>query len=123
MLVRIGATGVLGVVTALMAACGDDGGGDAGAFCDDAVPALGTLNTWAEQGDPAASGLDESVVLMEDADPPSAIADEWEALLDSLVTLVEVDGGDPQAVAAATSGVAERTDDLEAVQDYVGRSC
>lgn len=117
----LGLVGLSGLLVAT-AACGDEGG-DPETFCAESGPALALLDDWVAGGDPTGPGLGEAVEALQDPEPPSEIADEWNSVVDGVTALEEVDRGDPEAVAAAVTGVEDAASDLQEVEDYLGRSC
>jgi hypothetical protein len=100
-----------------IAACGDDGGGDAASFCDEVEDPFASLN------DPNADPQ-ETVDALREVDPPSEIADDWDTLVDALDTIASMDPED----AASEDALATLTDpDIaeagENINNYRAEEC
>jgi hypothetical protein len=119
---------VLGVaaVPALLvglAACGDDdddsasGGGD---FCDQAE----SLNETFEQiDDPTSEQFSEALDRIRSMDPPEAIADDWNRLVEALEGFEDIDLENPDPEALATFDSEEIQAAGERVDEYMAEEC
>ena len=118
---------VLGVaaVPALLvglAACGDDddSASDGGDFCDQAE----SLNETFEQiDDPTSEQFTEALDRIRSMDPPEAIADDWNRLVDALEGFEDIDleNPDPEALAAFDNEEIQAAGDR--VDEYMAEEC
>jgi hypothetical protein len=105
-----------------LAACGDDddsasGGGD---FCDQAE----SLNESFEQVDDTTNEqFAEALDRIRSMDPPEAIADDWNRLVEGLEGLEDIDpeNPDPEALAAFDSEEMQAAGDR--VDEYMSEEC
>jgi hypothetical protein len=105
-----------------LAACGDDddsasGGGD---FCGQAE----SLNDTFEQiDDPTSAQFGEALDRIRSMDPPEAIADDWNQLVQALEGFEDIDleNPDPEALAAFDSEDMQAAGDR--VDEYMAEEC
>ena len=113
----------LAAVTALLlglAACGDDDDSAGGDFCDQAE----SLNeTFDEIEDPSSEQFAEALDRIRSMDPPEAIADDWNQLVEALEGFEDIDleNPDPDALAALESEEMQAAG--ERVDQYMSEEC
>ena len=105
-----------------LAACGDDDDDSAsgGDFCDQAD----SLNESFEQiDDPTSEQFGEALDRIRSMDPPEAIADDWNQLVQALEGFEDIDfeNPDPEALAAFDSEEMQAASDR--VDEYMADEC
>lgn len=110
----------VGVAAVALLSCGDDSSATE-SFCDEGRPAYDALGEWLS--DLNRPELDQVVTSMAEVDPPEAISDDWDSVVEALEGMGETDPGDPAAVAESKEGLMRVTEELRRVGDYIDGSC
>lgn len=109
---------VLAVIVAI-SGCGDDG--DSSDVCEGGVDGLDALLSAAP--DPGSDDFAEAVDQLEQVEPPGAIADEWQALVDALVEQRDLDSGDIAEVNRANESLRSLDEELGRIESHIEDSC
>jgi hypothetical protein len=99
-----------------LAACGDDDD-DASGFCDDAR----SVDEQMTDLDIESGNLADIAAAMDDIEPPSEIADDWDAMVEGFQALSEADLEDPAAF--EDPAIQEADEASQRVGTYLQEEC
>jgi hypothetical protein len=103
-----------------LAACGDDDSAG-GRFCDGATD-VDRAFADVDMMSPDAEGIDDVAAAMQELDPPSEIADDWNTLASAFETVASFDPSDPAAAEEATD-LEDARAAFTNVADYLEDEC
>lgn len=103
----------------LPTACGDDG--DQATVCGDGATTLVALQTI--DLDPASPDFAEAVDTLEAVEPPDEIADDWDALVDVLVSLRDAEDFEPEELPAVFQRLGELDSERARIDEYIREEC
>lgn len=103
-----------------LVACGDDGD-DQADVCGDGATTLAALQTI--DLDPSSPDFAEAVDTLEAVEPPAAIAADWDALVDVLVSLRDAESFDQAELPALFQRLQDLAEERARIDDYIREEC